>query len=50
MKVDIKRICNHSAKLRDLKTNIFGENGELKVVVTEQFDMKIHNTTAQTGF
>jgi hypothetical protein len=50
MKVDIKRIYNHSAKLIDLKTNIFGENREPKMVVTEEFDMEIHSTTTQIRF
>jgi hypothetical protein len=50
MKIDVKRICNHSAKLIDLKANIFGEDREPKMVVTEKFDMGIHNTTTQTRF
>jgi hypothetical protein len=48
VKVDIKGSSDHSAKFVNFEANPFGENRETKMIVAQEFHMKIRGSTTQT--
>jgi hypothetical protein len=48
VKVDIKGSSDHSAKFVNFEANCFGENRETKMIVAQEFHMKIRGSTTQT--
>ena len=47
MKIDVKGGADHSAKLVNMKTNLFGEDRETKMIGAQKFHMKIKRSGPQ---
>jgi hypothetical protein len=49
MKVHIKTRTNGTAQFVHSKTHVFGEDQEMEMIFTQEFDMKVQGTSTQAG-